>query len=128
MDAEKRWQCTLQTMETLKPFLTGIDKQFYDDYYCSNVAIYCHDFAIYCVDFKDYVNLLEKYELDQIPQRSSNTKILIGSKIGRFIFNTSEKGYYLCARGMAGCEPHTPLEWLIRAIFQHASRLYDKLK
>jgi glycosyltransferase involved in cell wall biosynthesis len=128
IDAEKRWQCTLQTMETLKPFLTRIDKQLYDDYYCSNVAIYCYYFATHCVDFKDYVNLLEKYEIDQIPQRSSNTKIFIGSRISRFLFNTSVKGYYLCARGMARCEPHTSLEWLTRAIFQHASFLYEKLK
>ena len=128
MDAEKRWQCTLQTMETLKPFLTRIDMQFYDDYYGSNVAIYCYDLATHCVDFKDYVTLLKKYRLDQIPQRSSNTKILIGSKIDRFLFNTSKMGYYLCARGGAGCEPHTPREWLIRAIFQNAGFLYHKLK
>jgi hypothetical protein len=128
MDAEKIWQCTLQTMETLKPFLTRIDMQFYDDYYGSNVAFYCYDLATHCVDFKDYVNILKKYELDQIPQRSSNSKILIGSKIGRFLFNTSKMGYYLCARGEAGCDPQTPREWLIRAIFQNASCLYHKVK
>jgi glycosyltransferase involved in cell wall biosynthesis len=128
IDAEKRWQCTLQTMETLKPFLTRIDMQFYDDYYCSNVAIYCYYFATHCADFKDYMNLLEKYKLDQIPQRSNNTKISIASKMSRFLFNTSKKGYYLRARGRVGCEPQTSLEWLTRAIFQHASRLHDKLK
>lgn len=128
IDAEKRWQCTLQTMETLKPFLTRIDTRFYDDYYCSNVTIYCYYFATHCADYKDFVNLLEKYKLDQIPQRSSNTKISIASKMSRFLFNTSKKGYYLRARGRVGCEPQTPLEWLTRAIFQHASCLYDKLK
>jgi glycosyltransferase involved in cell wall biosynthesis len=128
IDVEKRWQCTLQTMETLKPFLTRIDIQVYDDYYCSNVTIYCYYFATHCVDFKDFVTLLEKYELDQIPQRSSNTKILMASKLSRLLFNTSKKGYYLRARGSVGCVPQTLLEWVARAIFQHASFLHDKPK